>query len=622
METSLSRRPRYISAGEELTRQQKLSRKAQSEFRKACVAFYGRSYGETIYEWIQRGATDWVFACEKLLGVKPLVWQASTTEALNRKHYVTAKMPNAGGKTTDYALKQMLAAFYRQWSTPEWGSKEYRVLHLAPEEAQALQAKQKIDAILAETSTEQMYPVPGGFRSRPCLLTPFFEEGKPDGIHQGFLVNDGASTITYRPTSFKAKGTDGTDPAFVTWDEVRHEKLFDYVLNAIIMARFLRVPFGRLLIEFTPLGASVELISAYNRGLSAEPGDADWMSISTEDLRSANPSVSDETIARANRNIAKRYLPMVVSGKTIQAEDAKFTQEAIDAMFYGTIEPKELSDVVTIRQRVVARCAVCKTQDGLHQNGQREHPIIGWVDPASSSGGADSIVAMAFDLHPPTYPRRWVDIPYIEELPVGTRIQRVAAHVAIMSMVIHGICGFDQNSALGYNVNDNLVDFSTRDALFKDQGEKHIERELRDRLRVIKDELAPEPDIAPIEHNKKSEKDQDLAYAVALTDMDKVSSPFHLTFKQQLTNYVRKDTGIRQDYVMTLTGGMFIAKFDLPDVSAERTRRDKGGRRITRKPGEEDLYLGTGGADPYFTIPNDATDTLGVIDAYAGDRKG
>jgi hypothetical protein len=469
--------------------------------------------------------------------------------------------------------------------------------------------------------------VPGGFEARPCLLSPFFKEAYPDKVHPGFEILGGSSTITCRPSTYKAKGIDGTDPAMFTWDELRHEKQFDLVLNTMILPRFLRVPFGRLLMFFTPMGASVELLAAYARGLSGEPNDIDWKSITLDDLRLANPSISDETIARANRNINKRYLPMVMQGKPIQPEGAKFSQESVEAAFIGTTEPAWLSDVVTIRQRAMERCGVCAKikngEDVAHFNGAKKHPLVSWVDPASSAAGADSIVAVSWDLQPPSWPRRWAECIYIEELPPGTKVQRVAAHVAILSMVTHGVAGFDANSALGHNIIDELADFpDAHEVLDGPEGTKHVEKSLRDRLRTI--DLMPEPDVAPIEHNSKKEKDADIDYLSGLLDLEKLAIHHHLMTKGQMTNYIRKDTGIRQDFVMAQVGAGVLAKGEMPDMFEERSRRDKGGRRRPKEGGADDLYLGLGEiSDPYFQLPGEIGASLTALDAYGGaERKG
>ena len=617
-------RQRYASAAENIRRQSRISSKAWESFRQIAQAIYGRSFGDQLIDWIRRGEHDFAFASEKLLGVPMFDWQIAVVDALQDHRYIPVKMPNSGGKTTMLTIIDMLYGFYRSHVTPQWGSAEYRILHLAPEETQALELYRKANAILNNTAREQMFKIPGGFDFRKCWLAPFFEEGQPDKKHSGFFINDGASTITCRPTSYRAKGSDGTDPALVTWDELRHEKRFNEVLNTIVMPRFLRVPFGRAIFPFTPIEASVELIMAYNRGTSGLPDDIDWFSVAADDLRRANPTVSDETIARANRNIDKRYRPMVLSGQPIQPMGSKFAQASVDEAFYGTVEPEWLGDLSQARTRVVERCPVCRAirsgESVLHQNSQVEHPMVGFVDPASSSAGADAIVAVAADLQPPDFPKHWMDVVYIEELPVGTKVQRIGAHVAMISMVIHGPCAFDANTALGHNVIDEITDFPTAEEVVDGpEGRKHIEAELRAKLSKI--DLAPEPDCVPMEHNKRVEKDEDLDFLGGLLDIGKMLIAFHLRARMQLTNYTRKDEGIQQDFVMALAGLCWMAKGDLPDMASERTRRDKGGRAKIRQPGADDVFAGLGAVeDVYFSLPGDIGQTLGGIDAYGAER--
>jgi hypothetical protein len=535
--------------------------------------------------------------------------------------YIPVRIGNSGAKTTGYALTKMLAAFY-QWNiTPEWGSDEYRILHLAPLEAQALESKGQDRQDPRRSRARADVPRAWRIRLPAVPAHAVLRGGQAGRTHQGFFIMDGASTITFRPTTYKAKGADGTDPALVTWDELRHEKAFNEVLNTIIIPRFLRVSFARALFFFTSLGASIDLTMAFNRGVSGLPEDIDWLSLSFDDLRAANPTISEDTIARAHRNLDKRYLPMVMSGRSIQPEGAKFSLDSVERAFIGTTEPAWLSDMVGIRDRLTSRCETCaKIKTGeqvLHWNKSVEHPAVAFTDPASSSPGADSIVSTVWDLQPPTFPRRWAEVIYLKELPPGTKIQRVGLEVALLSMIIHGVSGFDQNSALGHNITDQLADFSTlEEALNSDLARKYLEKPLRDAL-LRRTDLSAEPDIAPIEHNTKKEKDIDLDFFAGILDLEKWACPFHFMTRAQMSNYVRKDTGIAQDFVMCQVGAAWLAKGEMPDMYAERSSRDKGGRAKPKKGESDDVYLGVGGDDSYFDLPGDIGETLGRIDAYA-----
>lgn len=608
--------PRADGLVRKMDRESRLEDRAWRDFESACQVFYGRDTGKEVFAGIRRGEHDFRSACEFLLGVKPFEWQVQVWDALIEHRYITGMLSNAGGKTEGYALWIMLSTFYKAFATPGWG--QYRELHLAPQESQSLECKSKIDAILEDRSRAQMYRIPGGYDHRPCLLTPFFRAAKMDnGLHAGFeVIDEGYATITFRPTSFKAKGVDGTDPALVTWDELRHETNFDHVLNAIIMARFLRVPFGRLLMLFTPLEASVELVAAYNRGVSGLPEDIDWWSIALG-LEEANPGISKETVDRAKRNIGKRYLPMVTGGKPIQPADSMFSQASVEACISGTTEPKWLDDLARARERMVDRCAICRAK-GVHHTGEgdrRKHPAVAFLDPASSAAH-DSTVGTILDLDPPDFPKHWYWVEYIEMLPDGTKIQRVGLHVALMSLVIHGPAGYDANSALGYNVKDEIAEFPSReDAL----DSKWLEPELRAALRNIT--LAAEPEIVPYDRNSKAEKDEDLAYFGGIVDMEKALIPFHLSTKSQVTNYVRADHGMKTDCVMTQVGAAWLAKYYLPDLNAERDRRRRARAAANAnvpkiEGGDDPNYASLGFAvDPFFGLPDEAS--VAMSEQYA-----
>lgn len=544
-----------------MKRESLISSAVWRDLEKAAIKVYGRDSGKRFVADVRRGEYDFAFASEKLLGVKPLAWQTLVWDALATHRYCTVMFPNGAGKTTALSLYYSLAGMYRTWADEGWG--EYRMIHLAPQEAQSLQVEQKMRAIWMGEAREQKYRIAGGWAFRPNLFAPFYEPKKQDKFqHMGFEWNGGSSAMVFRPSTFKAKGTDGTDPAFIGYDELRHEQNFDEILNTIILPRFIRVPFGRLFLPFTPLEASVDLVAAYNRGLDpAEQGD--WFSLNLT-LGDANPGLNEEAVARAKRNINKRYHEMVFSGKPIQPSKAKFNQASVDACYeVSGKEPDWLDDLVGVRERICARCVKCQQPEAYPKH---EHLSIGYMDCASSAGW-DATVATVWDLEPPDFPKHWAWVEYIEELEPGTPIQHVAAHVAKMSKIIHGPVGYDRKGPLGHAVKDLLVDLEGED------------------VETVEDA-----------NDTMAAKDEKLDYYGGLLDLRKVWSPHHLRTKSQTMNYERKDHNLHTDYLFAQVGCAWIARDFMPDLEVAKTRRSD-------EPVHEELigYAGLGGnPDPYF----------------------
>ncbi len=610
---NLPRSSREPEIERSLARESKIDDEIWRDFERSCLKAYGRDTGSWVFAGIARGEHDFGYASRVLVGVNPLEWQVRAWDLLDEYRYEIVQGSNTVGKTTDYALVQMLAGFYRRWATPAWGASQYRILALAPQAPQSLESKMKIDGWLKSRGREQQFRIPGGYDHRPCLLTPFFESVKhDDGQHQGFDINGGTSIITYRSTAYKAKGSDGTDPALVTWDELRHETNFSHVWNVILQPRFIRVPFARALLYYTPLEASVELVVLSERGRSTLPDDIDFCTLDL-DVERDNKTVGQEEIDRANRNIEKRYRPMVTGGKPIQPAKAKFNQASVVRSFIGTIEPEWLSDLFGVRRRVMARCAKC--QGGLpHTIGEpdsrKKHPMVGFLDPASSAR-YDLTVGAVWDLEPQSFPEVWAEQVYLEELPPGTIIQRVGIHVAVMSLIIHGPVGYDANSALGHGVKDN-VQFLSKEEILDDDPKGFTRRFLRsedgsdefwDKLVAMKDELADDCEIVPCDHNSKREKDEDLDFFSNLMDLDKYRAHFHLVARAQTTNYERDDKSIAQDYVMVQVGAAWVAKWYMPDLESEKQKR--GRVKQTQSSLRDDEYAGAGfTSDPYFGMPD------------------
>jgi hypothetical protein len=536
------------------------------ELEHAFQKVYSRDTGKELAALLRAGEHDFPLFCEVFLGVEPLPWQVATQEqGLDLAPYVTAMLPNAGGKTVSFELFYCHAITYRSWAAPYWGT--YWALHHGPKEAHALQVKQKIDAMLRGEAREQAFKDSTGWHQRPCLLKPFVQAAKHDkGLHEGFDFFGGAGMLTFRGTAQQAESTDGTDPMFIGMDEVRHEMYLTQIVESIFLPRALRAPGMRMYLPFTPLDASVEAVALHERGMRGHP---DWRSLNM-DLATANPTVAEEEKTRLMRNVNRRKVIQILGGKPIQPVGARFSREAVDAAFDGTETPEWLgflgdgvcdcaSCIAKMDERepnrplyvrVVARCETCWSGNLHISTGEKDHPMIAGIDLATSAA-SDSIVATVWDLWPP---RRNAGVQaecvYLEEIEPGTRIQEVAKHAVALSQAIKGPVYFDAKGPLGKSIEDLSY--------------------------------AEDADLVAHRWNTADQKDRDLAYFRLMVDKGAWRCPFHLSTKSQMTHYVRDDKRIATDFLMAQVVAAHGARYYLPDMT-ELYERSKQPSAIQRE---------------------------------------
>lgn len=535
-------------------------------FEKAMKRVYGRDTGKEMVRMLQIAEFDFEVWCTYFLGIRPFPWQSWVWDEFRSKPYGVAMLGNSGGKSESHGLFYLTAGFWRSWSPDWWG--QYRMIHLAPQEQHATEVESKMHQILLSRSRAQRIEHKNGTSDyRPCLIAPFIERVKhDDGEHLGYDFFGGSSILTFRSSAFKAKGTDGVDPYYIGFDEVRHEANLNYIVENIIMPRFLRVPNGHFYMPFTPLEASPDAVDLYNRGATGV--DPDWFAMNAE-LRDANPTLRDEDIERLKRNVSKRLVKQIISGRPTQPADAVFSQEIIEHSFIGVTEPEDFDVLEGLRARTMARCPSCRSKkDGKPGFQFHEHLMIGALDPASSSESADDIVYKVWDLEPffdgrindPTVP---ITV-YTKTAEPGTeecRIQNVAKHLGAVSKEIQGPCGYDRKSPLGHNVKDNLLDV---DGEFIELASTTAEM-----------------------------KNAWIDFLKGLTDRGMWRSYYHARTKAQMLGYKRKDKGIRTDYVMCEVMCAEVAKPFLP-LSIVDPVLDKGFDEERRH------YLGTGDSyDPF-----------------------
>lgn len=512
-----------------------------------CARAYGRDTGKEVLRVLRLAEFDDALFAETVLGfTQPggwLPWQHEVWQRLHEKPYCTASGSNSIGKTTSLVLMHLRAGLYREWAPPWWDV--YEALHHGPLEEHALQVRTKMLQVLRGEAREQAQRVKGGYKYRPCLVEPFVRAVKADdGKHEAMEFYEGWSKLIFRSTAFKAKGSDGSAPHFITEDETRYEQNLLHVVNFVFIPRFLRAEGGRLYLPITHLEASVEAVALIQKGLE---GDPDWSHVST-DLERDNPTVGKKTREQVARNIGKRARRQAIGGQAIQPLGAVFSHDATRSAFFGSTEPEWLGDLAGARGRAEARCVVCKerreTRSALWSKAAIDHDrhlIVGFVDPASSAQ-KDAIAATAWDLEPYGYAERGAEVIYVEELDPGTRIQDVARHMERMAHELRGEVGYDRQGPLGYNVRDLLVD------------------------------LDPECEFVEVAWNEGGEKDAALAFFKGLIDGNFWRCPEHLATRSQITNYIRRDARIPTDFLMAQVGCAQVARPYLSDSVLEAAR--------------------------------------------------
>jgi hypothetical protein len=499
--------------------------------------------------WSERSFT---YGCMFLFGVKPLDWQARIWENHKRTRLSIARLMNGGGKTTGKALRRLYAGFFRSFAPPLWG--QYRMFQFAPQEAQALETKVKIDEILAGRAREQMYidKATGETKIRRCFAERWIKREKING-HEGFSFFDGGATLEFVPTAYMGMGKDGTDPMWIDLDEARHEDHLTYLVTRMWLPRFLRVA-GHLDIDYTPLDASPELEAL----LEMAKVSKFWSTfVADQSLRELNPTIrkEDEDLVRETlSSLAPEAIEQVLGGKAIQPAGAKFSMGSVKSMFTGVTTPPDIKQLDGLRARIEGRCPKCEARTDGHPE---EHLVVGALDPASSATDGDAIVYEVWDLDAPSGS---IEVVYIYEVlrtgePDGPEtIGKVAEHACAVAREIRGPFGIDGKSALGHAVQDEMV------------------------------RIDPDVELVVVRWDTREEKDEDLDKVKSLIEGRHLSSPFHHRMKIQLLGYVREDRKIAQDYVMVMAVAAHVAWPFLPDyitTAAERAETAKNNEEST-----------------------------------------
>lgn len=556
--------------------------------------FYGRDTGREFVRVLRAGEFDFDLFCTKLIGIRPLPWQTALwNEGLMKHPNVVARGSNSLGKTVQYGLIYFKAGVYRHWSPEYWGVYEMR--HLGPLEEHSMKTWEKMDQAMRGIAREQAYRARRpdgrmGWLHRPNLIEPFLRPVKVGKAqHQGLEFFGGSALLTFTGTAQGAKSSDGSGPYVLGYDEVRHETNFTYVQGTIIAPRYFRTPDGRLVILYTPDAegvAAIELGELFRRGQLGRRG---WYSIALD--LGENKTIRQKDKDRVLRDVPKRLRGQVERGEEAPPKGAFFAKRAVDRMFFGTepdwltelgesrgervcpcssCEAKPLSGFAPLRVRVEARCPVCQDKRaGKAEARLHEHPMVSFIDPASSAEGGDGIVYMVADLEPPGFDG--AEIVYAERIEEGSAIGDVVAHAsAVASQVGDDEVGYDRKGAFGHAFEDETYEV---------QG-----------------------NFVGVQNDTWEIKTKRLDFLGVLADKRALRSPECTVFRAQMTHYKRKDKQIAQDYVMCAAGLAEMAKPYLPDrVFEQEPDTDK------RDPEGEDVrFAGMGDDEAYAVDDEDA----------------
>lgn len=560
----------------EKRRESQIGDEVWRDFEQVAVKFYGRDTGREFIRVLRAGEFDFDLFCTKIIGIRPLPWQTDFWDTgLMRHPNCVGRGPNSLGKTVGYGLFYWKAGTYRHWAPEYWGT--YSMRHLGPLEEHAMKTHTKMDETLRGVAREQAYRARRpdgrmGWLHRANLLAPFIVPRKIDK-HDGFDFFGGSAMLTFTGTAQGAKSSDGSDPYILGYDEVRHEANMVYVQNTIITPRYLRTPDGRLVILYTPDGDGGDPITLGELFRRGQLGRKGWYSIALS--LDENKTVRGKDRERVASDISKRSRGQVLRGEEVSPKGAFYSKRALDRMFFGE-EPDWLDelgshngqplcncgscsqrthvDVPPLRRRVEARCEVCRARRAGRAEGMGHvHPMIAFIDPASSAEGADGIVFLVADLEPPGYDG--MEIVYAERLEEGSAIGDLAAHASVVaSQCGDDEVGYDRKGAFGHAYEDELYEVAGN--------------------------------FVGIQNDSFEQKTKRLHFVETAADKGALRSPQHSVMRAQLTYYKRKDSKLAQDYVMALAGLCELAKPYLPDRVFESE-----GEPDTREPEGDDVRL-------------------------------
>lgn len=378
-----------------------------------------------VFADFRRGTLDIAYFAERWLGVQghpgqKQWWRACVERDENgwSPRYLTTVVSagNRAGKTLALAIIVLHHAIYKLGVRPpkpgdvadaeRWVRAPYQWYHVAPTQGQAELVHQEIVRLLTGAHPAQ--------QGRGCPLTTTFGQiadfsKKYRGEYLWIVVNPlfGGGEIHFRTTQEKAKALLGIDMNGISFDEAAFELYLTTIYQEVLNLRRLSTG-GPLHFIGTPSEGTIEYRDIWESGNPTNPErDPRVISFRLSTRDNVGFGITDANFEAILRQQEPYLVPQNIDGEFIEATDAYFNTEAVEACFVDT--PDEAPPV-------------------------RDHRYAQGVDPGIAS---DATVALTLD-----YSAR--------PLLVGVRFRRSHGHQtlpAVVNLVREGHLLYSQDGA-------------------------------------------------------------------------------------------------------------------------------------------------------------------------------
>lgn len=310
-----------------------------------------------------RARWDVPFFARTLLNVDPHTGQERLFRAyLMRDHTrwrpanltVAVSAGNRAGKTLGLAVVILHSTLFKMGRKPPdptsdravevWNREPYDWYHFGLQQETSELAYQEIRRILTGTHEAQ--------RGRGCPLTEQFlgpevaeMDRKDRGEYVWIVLHPalGGGQIHFRTTSEKALGSLGKDMDGISYDEAAIDPNFDFVVNEVLHLR--RLSTGGQLFA---IGTSTEGITGFSdlwqRGDPDAPDrQRDYYSLRISTRENVGFGIDSDMFDRLVRGMPDYLVPQNIDGYFIEARQAFFSAEAVDAAFLDDLPEVEIA---------------------------------------------------------------------------------------------------------------------------------------------------------------------------------------------------------------------------------------------------------------------------------------
>lgn len=410
------------------TRKAYVRRERPVEYRKQLVKSRKDTelseYEQKLLEAARRGATDFKYFCEALLGLRVHSGQLTIVELMEAKDYGVLAAANGWGKTLFYALLMLWATFYKKWAPQWWG--QYKAVVLGPELAQALITHNEIEQIRLSRHPGQFWRAStgGDDKHHLCLigdrLVPYTTSNK----HVAYEWRHNGAQLFFESAKEKASSIEGWAINLLIFDEARLELHLKHIVDEVVLARGVRAPNMKVLLGSTPLSSSYDFREYYMRGLR---GDENWWS---------KPGTIEENIFLEPAQVAKirkaindpRVERQVMSGEFVEDPESYFVVERVlECMNEDQPPPTDI--------------------ESYGGKAQRDHQYVAGLDIAVAEGGDWSALTVWDITTVPGLPPCRVVLE--KRFPKGTSLSQVVQYCDIIIQEFNCQIGYDATSGLG-----------------------------------------------------------------------------------------------------------------------------------------------------------------------------